>query len=340
MAESTPVRIGFVGVGGRAESHLRAISKVHDAKIVAIADIDGDRARAVAERYEAAAYETTEQMLDAEALDAAWVVTPPRFHAGPVTEIAKRGINVYVEKPVALNMADALSMERAVDDAGVIAAASYQIRHLDTVARVHDALASKDITMLNTRYYWSPPGRWARDTAMSGGQIVEQATHLVDLMRYWAGEVKTVHAMYGNRALASVEDFNTWDANVVNLGFESGAVGSVASTYALFQGVPDNVRIDIVVRELLIRFSYASLQIQSPWKSDEFEPTNNPDEAASAAFLHAVRTGDRSGVLAPLDDANRTLAVTLAANESARTGKVIDVASFVEAESAGAGMGG
>ena len=340
MAESTPLRVGFVGVGGRAESHLRAVLKVRDAKIVAIADIDGDRARAVAQRYEAAAYETTEQMLDAEALDAAWVVTPPRFHTGPVIEIARRGINVYIEKPVALNMADALIMEKAVEDAGVIAAVSYQIRHLDTVARVHDALASKDITMLNTRYYWTIPGRWARDTAMSGGQIVEQGTHLVDLMRYWAGDVKTVHAIYGNRALGGVEEFNTWDANVVNLGFESGAVGSVATTYALFPGVPDNVQVDIVVRELLIRFSYSGVQIHRPGNSEEFEPANNPDEAASAAFLHAVRTGDRSGVLAPLDDANRTLAVTLAANESARTGEAIEVASFVEAESAGAGTGG
>ena len=172
------------------------MSTVDDAEIVAIADIDGARARAVAEEHGASAYESAAEMLDSQTLDAVWIVTPPAFHREPFVEAAQRGVHVYVEKPVALNMTDALAMEEAANRAGILAAVSYQIRYLDTVAEVHRTFESKDLALLNAHYYWPSPGRWALDTAMSGGQIVEQATHLADLMRYWAGDVETVHAAY------------------------------------------------------------------------------------------------------------------------------------------------
>jgi predicted dehydrogenase len=337
VSASDAIRIGFIGVGGRARSHLRAVSTVDGAEIVAIADIDGARARAVAEEYGAPAYESAAEMLDAQTLDAVWIVTPPAFHRAPFVEAAKRGVHVYVEKPVALNMTDALAMEEAADQAGILAAVSYQIRYLDTVAEVHRTFESRDLALLNAHYYWQSPGRWQLDTALSGGQIVEQATHLADLMRYWAGDVETVHAAYTLRTRKGDENFRTWDANTVNLVFASGAVGSLVSTYALFAGVPENVRIDLIAGELLARFTYRDLHIYSRSESRGMDATVQPDEAAAAAFIHAVRTGDSTGILTPLSDSNRTLAVTLAANESAVTGQPVDVNDFIKMHSPSGG---
>ena len=337
MSASDAIRIGFIGVGGRARSHLRAVSTVDGAEIVAIADIDGARARAVAEEYGAPAYESAAEMLDAQTLDAVWIVTPPAFHMAPFVEAAQRGVHVYVEKPVALNMTDALAMEEAADQAGILAAVSYQIRYLNTVAEVHRTFESRDLALLNAHYYWQSPGRWQLDTALSGGQIVEQATHLADLMRYWAGDVETVHAAYTLRTRKHDESYRTWDANTVNLVFASGAVGSLVSTYALFAGVPENVRIDLIAGELLARFTYRDLHIYSRSESRGMDATVQPDEAAAAAFIHAVRTGDSTGILTPLSDSNRTLAVTLAANESAVTGQPVDVNDFIKMHSPSGG---
>ena len=309
------------------------MSTVDDAEIVAIADIDGARARAVAEEYDASAYESAAEMLDAQTLDAVWIVTPPPFHRAPFVEAAKRGVHVYVEKPVALNMTDALAMEEAADRAGILAAVSYQIRYLDTVAEVHRTFESRDLALLNAHYYWQSPGRWALDTALSGGQIVEQATHLADLMRYWAGDVETVHAAYTLRTRKGDESFRTWDANTVNLVFASGAVGSLASTYALFAGVPQNVRIDLIAGGLYARFTYSDLHVYTEGQSRSMNAAVQADEAASAAFIHAVRTGDSTGILTPLSDSNRTLAVTLAANESAVTGQPVNVNDFINMHS-------
>lgn len=324
-----PVKIGFIGVGGRAASHLAAVKAVEDAQIVAVTDIDRDRAKSAAEEHGATLYESSSQMLEKEPLDALYVCTPPAFHKADVVAAAQQGVNVFVEKPVAVSMADALAMQNAVDETGVIAAVGYQIRYLDTVAEVARALSERTIAMLNSHYYfWAPRGAWARTTALSGGQVVEQATHLVDLMRFWAGEVETVHAMYALRTLTREADFKTWDASVVNLRFKSGAVGSLACTYALFPRVPQNVRIDIAANELLVRFSYEDLQIHAPGESHTLQASGNPTAAAAAAFLRAVRTGDRSGIRSPLDDAVKTLAVTLAANQSAETGKPVNLAAL------------
>ena len=333
MSSSDAIRIGFIGVGGRARSHLRAVSAVDGAEIVAVADIDGARARAVAEDHGASAYESAAEMLDAQTLDAVWIVTPPAFHREPFVEAAERGVHVYVEKPVALNMTDALAMEEAANQAGILAAVSYQIRYLDTVAEVNRTFESKDFALLNAHYYWQSPGRWALDTALSGGQIVEQATHLVDLMRYWAGDVETVHAAYTLRAHKGDEDFRTWDANTVNLVFGSGAVGSLASTYALFAGVPQNVRMDLIAGGLYARFTYRDLHVYTSSESRSMDAAVQPDVAASTAFINAIRTGDSTGILTPISDSNRTLAVTLAANESAVTGQPVNVNEFIDMHS-------
>ena len=344
MAVEDAVRVGFVGVGGRARSHLAAVSTVEGAQIVAVTDIDGERARSVADQYGAAAYTNTEEMLDAQPIDAVWVVTPPSFHREPVVEAATRGVNVYLEKPVALNLSDALAMEAAAKEAGIICAVSYQIRYLDTVAEVHRSLDSKDLALLNAHYYWRAPraGGWQRQTSASGGQIVEQATHLVDLMRYWAGDIETVHSLYALRTLAQDADFGTWDANVVNFGFKSGAVGSLATTYALFPDIPEKViskaaKIDLIAEDLLVKFTYRDLEIYTPDDVRQVEPSIVPDEAAATAFINAVRTGDTSKVLAPITDANHTLAVTLAANESALTREPIRVDDFRAMHSAKSG---
>lgn len=343
MAVKDAVRVGFVGVGGRAKSHLAAVSTVEGAQIVAVTDIDGELARSVADQYGAAAYTNTEEMLDAQPIDAVWVVTPPSFHREPVVAAATRGVNVYVEKPVALNLSDALAMEAAAKEAGIICAVSYQIRYLDTVAEVHRSLASKDLALLNAHYYWRAPGDgWARQTSTSGGQIVEQATHLVDLMRYWAGDIETVHSLYALQTLGQDADFGTWDANVVNFGFKSGAVGSLATTYALFPGIPRKViskaaKIDLIAEELLVKFTYRDLEIYTPDDVRQVEPSNVPDEAAATAFINAVRTGDTSKILAPITDANHTLAVTLAANESALTREPVRLEDFRAMHSAKSG---
>lgn len=302
---------------------------------MAVTDIDAERAAAAGVKYGATVYANSQSMLEAESLDALYVCTPPAFHRDDVTAAARQGVNLFIEKPVALNMADAVAMETAVQETGVIAAVGYQIRYLDTVDQVRSALQSRTIALVNAHYYfWAPGGAWARSTKTSGGQVVEQATHLVDLMRYWAGEITSVHAMYALRARAGEADFDTWDANVVNFHFESGAVGSLASTYALFPRVPQNVRIDIASNELLIRFSYDDLEIHSPGESRSAKPTVNPTEAAAAAFLQAVRTGDRSVIRSPLSDAIKTLAVTLAANQSAETGHPVDVSALRKAKTA------
>ena len=80
VADSSTVRVGFVGVGGRAGAHIEALQAIPGVEIVSVSDVDGERARAVAAEHSAAAYENTEEMLDAETLDALWVCTPPFAH--------------------------------------------------------------------------------------------------------------------------------------------------------------------------------------------------------------------------------------------------------------------
>src|SRR6476646_344535 len=98
-------------------------------------------------------------------------------------------------------------------------------------------LDGKTIAMV-TSHRWGglPQTPWWRVMGQSGGQLVEQTPHQVDLMRYLAGEIVEVHARYATRVLGDVPNLDIPDVQVVNLQFASGAVGSLTTSCALREG--------------------------------------------------------------------------------------------------------
>jgi myo-inositol 2-dehydrogenase / D-chiro-inositol 1-dehydrogenase len=70
----------------------------------------------------------------------------------------------------------------------------------------------------------------------SGGQFVEQTTHIFDLARYLAGDVAEVYANAAVRLLGEVESFNVTDVGAANLKFAGGAIGTIHNTCLLKMG--------------------------------------------------------------------------------------------------------
>ena len=101
----TVVKIGFVGAGGIVERHLEVLRRFPDVRIAAIADADGARAKDVAARYGAMAFETVKDMLCQGGIDALYICVPPFAH-GPAERAAiAAGVPFFVEKPITHNLA-------------------------------------------------------------------------------------------------------------------------------------------------------------------------------------------------------------------------------------------
>ncbi|MCZ6676132.1 MAG: Gfo/Idh/MocA family oxidoreductase [Candidatus Poribacteria bacterium] len=313
------VRIGFIGCGGNASGHMRQLSSLEGVRIVATCDVQEDRAQSAAESYNAEPYTNHKVMLERDDLDAVYLSLPVFAHGQPELDVIERRLPFLVEKPVAINMELAQQIEVAVADAGIITCVGYQLRYLGSTQLARNLLNGEDINMVVGKY-WSGSGRgdagsWVRQMSRSGGQLVEQATHTVDMMRYLVGEVEEVYALQTNRILKGID---CPDNNCVTMTFTNGAIGSLTASwsYDLADWSHANV-LDILYEDQLIHWDASSLQVR---EEGQVVTKKVPGPGIDEVFVDAVRNGDDSRILSPYRDAVKSLAISLAANRSGREG--------------------
>ncbi len=322
-----PIRIGFVGTGGIANTHFDALSQLEDAQPVAFCDIDAERAQRAAARFNGRPYTDWRAMLESETLDALYICLPPHGHDGVEIEAAERGIHLFVEKPVARALDYAQRAAEAIQNAGIVSMVGYHFRYYGAIERAKERLQGLPVLMVKGAWDGGMPTGtlWWRKHAQSGGQLIEQTTHIFDLARYLAGEIVEVSAFsHYNPALLHHPDGDISIADVVCLKFENGAVGVITDTNGLH--APGEVGLKVYTPERVVEVSWGRMVETEPNRKEEYSSRDNPYLRESQAFLQAIRTGDRSLIRSDYRDGVRTLAVTLAADESGRTGQPIPVA--------------
>jgi predicted dehydrogenase len=311
--------VGCVGLGFIAGRHLAALASFPDVDLVAVADTDPQRARQAASGAGTRCYDDGPAMLAAEDLDAVWLCVPPAAH-GPLEDAAVRcGVPLFVEKPLAVDLATALRTGTRLADSGLVTAVGYHWRALSVVRRAQQLMAGASARLLTGAWLDRTPAApwWARRD-LSGGQLIEQTTHLFDLARLLGGEITTVQAL----EVPPTRDGDVPVASAVLLGLASGAIGTLSSSRLLpgrtrvgLQLVADGSWLDVSERSL----SHHELRIGTGEGEEVVVTDEDPIAAEDRAFLDAVR-GERASALVPYEEALRTHAVVCAADRSARDG--------------------
>ena len=196
------IRVGFVGCGGIAHRHLGVLETFEDVAVVAVADPDLRRAEEAAARTGARAFAGHEEMLAEMELDALWICVPPFAHGAPeraaiAAGAARSSWRSRCRWTPELALRD---RRRRCDGAGLVTAVGYHWRYLDTVDEARRLLRDNPAHLMSG--YWidqTPPPEWWRREDRSGGQMVEQATHIIDLARFLAGDVVEVFGMAARR---------------------------------------------------------------------------------------------------------------------------------------------
>lgn len=321
------VTVAIVGAGRMGRNHLKALQSIPDARVVGIADVREDVARDLAGQVGAEAFTDYQRMLTTLKPDAVYYCTPASDHREQVAFAADLGVNVFVEKPLAANVQDAFAIADSVEDAGILCTTGYQWRYNPATDAAREALGDLPVTLFAGWWYWTIPlVPWIADRRSGGGQIFDQCTHLIDLMRAFGGDVASIYAAYSKNA-RSEEELPNWDSYSLTLTFANGAVGSVHSTYATFPGVAESNGLDVVARELLIRIRHGHATV---FRRDQ-EPveTRSPQGwTIDQPFIAAVRDNDPSLIRSPAREAAKSIAVSLASNHSATTGTIIEMAEF------------
>jgi predicted dehydrogenase len=317
------LRIGFIGVGGIAQAHLKNVKESGIADVIAVSDINEQAATSSAEKYGAVAYTDSIKMLDSEKLDAVFVCVPPFAHGVIEEEVVKRGIHIFVEKPLGLDLAVVQAKADVIRQSGVISGTGYCLRYWDIAQEAKAYLADKQVALVDGYYCTSfVPTPWWRVMEKSGGQLVEQTTHIVDLLRYLGGEVTSVQAFMSLVASKDIEHLDIYDVGTVNVAFKDGGVGHVRTTFLQ----PDHRSgLEVMGNGFRLTVDGGTLTIVEKEKTVIKKSNVDFYKEQDLAFLQALETGDRSLILVPYDEALKTLAVTLAANESAQTGETVQL---------------
>ena len=251
-----PVRVAVMGLGQRGLQHLKSLWSLRDegvVDVVGLADafaenLDGSKIATYVPGYEEDGIllgASVADVIASVAPDLLYVAIPPSVHSGEVVAAARAGVHLMVEKPMSLYLDEAIEMQRAIEESGVIATVGFQQRYVGRNEAVRDFLSDKRVVMANMLHNGSleshstkhtptdrlagPANRvWTASMEWSGSTVVEAGIHQVDLLRYWCGDIAWVEANYIHRDAADIEDGgdNPY-AYRVAYGFESGAVGSL-----------------------------------------------------------------------------------------------------------------
>ncbi len=316
------IRIGFIGVGGMANIHLPRLAKIEGVKIVSLCDVVPEKVEETARKYQAASYDDYRKMLDREDLDALYICLPPFAHKDIEIEVAKKGIPFFIEKPINLYLEKTKEVEKIVREKNLITSVGYCLRYMDILDKAKEILRDKKIAMVLGRYFGEVPGGgkgWYSRKEKSGGQIVEQATHIVDLMRYLVGEVDSLYGE-GFKGLNKIKNYDVEDASVVALNFQNGAIGSLACNW-LLSGYASSL--EIITKGLQIQYSENSLKVITEKKREEFLSNDDFYLVEDKVFIEAIRSNDPAKIKSDYSDGLKTLEVTLSANKSIENGEEI-----------------
>jgi predicted dehydrogenase len=219
--------VGIIGAGNYASRVLAPAFRAAGAEIAMIAASGGINAAIMAERSDAAAVTTDAAAMIADpAIGTIVVATPHASHARYVIAALAAGKNVFVEKPLAIDVSDVAAIEAVCGDGGSLLTVGFNRRFSPFVAALKARLSSAPKSVLLTMNAGAVPGKhWTQDPAIGGGRIVGEACHYIDLARYIVGHpiVAMTPELLGVRDGVS----NFGDTAIITLRFADGSVAAV-----------------------------------------------------------------------------------------------------------------
>jgi len=317
------LRVGLLGCGGIAARHAGAIESLSEQmQLVACCGRDTTRTETFANRFGTLAYSSLQHMLDSARLDLLIVALPPFAHAGQVEAAARAGVHLLVEKPIALDMERAEAMVAAAGASKVVAACGFMYRFGDAVRRWDDITAAGEagrIGLFTGHFHCNAlHADWWRERGKSGGQMVEQLIHIVDLVRHQLGEPKCVYARAGNFFHREVTAYDSDDVSAMLLGYDDGRLGVLNATNGAVPG-QWNKGWQLIAERMTGRFTgwnSALLTRTAPAESSERIDTETDVFVRQLADV-AEAIQQRRAPSVPLADGARTLRIALAARRSA-----------------------
>lgn len=239
--DSRTIRVGILGCGVIAPTHLAAYEAVPGVRVAAIADPDAAAREKLGQRYAGRpwkAFGDYRELVKSGLVDAVSVCSDHASHEELVCAAAEAGLAVLCEKPLGISLASLERMETTAREQGVVAAGVFQHRfdavYRQTRAVVHEGWLGQ---LLNAHVFHSSQrtadyyrgSSWRGRRAAEGGSLlINQSIHFVDILQWICGGVETVMAHTANQIHTDI--IETEDTAALSLAFGNGALGGLTAS--------------------------------------------------------------------------------------------------------------
>lgn len=345
-------KLAMIGCGGIGRYHLGHFVNFKDIELAGFCDLLIERAEEFVQiAGSGKAYSDFVKMYDEVKPDMVFICIPPSTHGYIEFETIRRGIPFFVEKPVALDMSLANAINDEITKKNLITAVGFQCRYDDiNVAAKNFVDSNKIVTVAASRVGGIPEVNWWRIKSLSGGQLVEQTIHQMDILRYFLGEPASVYSV-ATRGFITEDKcpgYFTDDLSTTLITFKSGVTATMMTGCYSENGASWDSkmtfgslssRMDYYlcsnVRFFGISDNDKAAEVAGTIAGDGTQRKNENEEGINVkssvdfgticdrTFIDAVISGDPSKIRSPYSDAMKSVAFTLACNKSMETGEVV-----------------
>ncbi|MGC8488128.1 MAG: Gfo/Idh/MocA family protein [Clostridia bacterium] len=322
------VRVGVISTAHvHAESYLQRLARREDVVVVTVVDRDRERGEGLASRYGIPWRPQIGAL--GEEVDAVLILSENVHHRSDFEAVARPGLHVLTEKPLATTPEDGAAMLERAQAHGIHLFTALPVRTLASVAVLRETVRAQRlgriVAMAGTNHGSRPPGWFVNPRLAGGGAVMDHVSHVIDLMHHVAdGEPEAVRCLASNRFYEGGVD----DAGLLLIDWDGGITATLDPSWSRTPGYPTwgDVTLEMVGETGVARLDAFNAHI------DQFRSTppthrhlaygEDMDALLLDAFVEAVRHGRVGPELATGRDGFRAAAVSWAAYRSLQSGEL------------------
>lgn len=319
------LNIGVIGLGEIGAVHCDALLQIPQAKLLAVADIDETRAKQIALQTGAQPYQNYQELLAREDIDAVIIATPDHLHKEPCIQAAKAGKHILVEKPLAMTLEDSMAILGAVEKANVKLMVGFTLRFFPQYQHAKASIEKGELGNLISLFA-RRTNLITQSRRLKGrtGVLFFLGIHDFDVLRWMVGaDAEEIFCISGkhDRSPYAVED-----ETFTTIRFENGVIACAHIGWCIPEGHPTgfDFKLDITGTKGLLNLDMVRQGVEKHVAGQtSFPPMASPLIAEDRSFVEAVLYDKEVPVTG--EDGLRAVEMTLAALESIKTGKPVNL---------------
>jgi len=333
------LNIAILGAGTMGKVHSSSYLNIKNSKVVAVYDIDEERAGTVAAIHGAKAYSSFNEIFIKEKIDAVDICLPTYLHKEFALKALRMKKHVFCEKPIALSSDDAREMVKEAENNKVKFSVGHVVRYFPAYAKAVQLIADGKIgvpKLIRTARTGAYPSwcwqDWYSNHNLSGGTIVDLVIHDFDWIRHNFGEVERVYAKNLHES-----DQQRRDHCLVVLRLKNGAIAHVEGSWAYPPGSVFGTTFEVIGTKGQVEFSsrdsapvrkhiYQDNTIKIISDSPLFS-SEEPYTIELQDFVNCIIENREPLVTA--EDAVKALEISLAALKSIKTGEAVTLGGIL-----------